>query len=401
LLVALGMFFEQYDMGLLTAALPQISRSLGIEAGDSGFYLGAIRLGGIGTVLLLPFADRIGRRRVFLLSLAGMSLGTVATAFSQSPFQFVAFQFFARIFLLTTSVLGVVILVEEFPAERRGAGLGLLAVLGGLGYGLSASLYAAIEWLPYGWRSLYAVGLLPVLLLPFLRRALPETRRFERERASGGVAAARGLRGWAAPVLDLVRANPRRAAVMGTASALAAMGGIAFFQYTSFFLQEVHGWAPGEYTLLVIGGGAIGVTGSVFGGRLSDRLGRRRVGFTALGLAPLCVALFYNGPAVLLVVAWGAAVFCMSAGDVVMRALSAELFATSHRSTSGGWFVLVQTLGWAAGLFVVGFGTEGLADLAHSITWVSAAAAGAALCLLALPETHRRELEAIGVEVRR
>ena len=45
------------------------------------------------------------------------------------------------------------------------------------------------------------------------------------------------------------------------------MGGIAFFQYTSWFVRNVHGWAPGHYSLLVLGGGLIGVLGNVVGGR--------------------------------------------------------------------------------------------------------------------------------------
>ena len=83
--------------------LKDITDELGISAGDTGFYLGAIRLGGLGTFLILPFADRIGRRRVFLGSLAMMSLGTVATAFTQSPMVFTVVQAVTRAFLLSAS----------------------------------------------------------------------------------------------------------------------------------------------------------------------------------------------------------------------------------------------------------------------------------------------------------
>ena len=44
---------------------------------DSPFYLSAIRLGGIGAFFLLPFADRLGRRRIFMASFIGMSLATL------------------------------------------------------------------------------------------------------------------------------------------------------------------------------------------------------------------------------------------------------------------------------------------------------------------------------------
>ncbi len=87
-LVSLGVFFENYDIGLVNAALKQIAASLELPPGDTGWYLGTIRLGGLGAFLVLPFADLIGRRRVFLLALVGMSLGTFATALSQTALQF-------------------------------------------------------------------------------------------------------------------------------------------------------------------------------------------------------------------------------------------------------------------------------------------------------------------------
>ena len=92
LLVAFGMFFENYDIGLTNAALPEIAEELSIEAGDTAFYLSVIRLGGIGAFLLLPFADRLGRRRVFLASLLGMSVGTLASGLSQTAEQFAVAQ---------------------------------------------------------------------------------------------------------------------------------------------------------------------------------------------------------------------------------------------------------------------------------------------------------------------
>jgi len=397
-LVALGAGFEQYDMGVLTAALPQIAGDLGMAASDSGLYMGAIRLGGLGAVLLLPFADRVGRRKIFLLSLAGMSVGALGTAFSPTVEVFTLLQLVTRAFLLAVYSVGVVILVEELHASQRASGIALLAMLSGLGYGVAAGLYAAIDLLPGGWRFLYALGGFPLLLLPFFRRSLKETERFSRGAAQRS-ASPSGFSGWMGPVREMALANPRRAMIIGLGAFFGSMGSIAFFQYTSFFVQEVHGWAPSGYSILVLAGGFIGITGSIAGGRLADRIGRRIVGVTVLVLAPFCVALFYQGPAVSLIPAWGLCVFCFSASDIVIRALGGELFDTSHRSTSLGWLTLVQTLGWTAGLLVVGMSSaETMKELAGVISAVGASAVLAACCLLLLPATHGRELEAIGSE---
>jgi len=393
LLVSLGLFFENYDLGLVNAALPQIADGLGMRAEDTGYYLSLIRLGGIGAFLLIPLADRFGRRRTFLLCLAGMSLGTFASALSQTPLQFALCQMLSRAFLLTAAALAVVILVEELPAEMRGGGIGLLSILGGIGFGLGAALYAAVELLPFGWRTLYAIGLLPVFLLPFLRRSLRETRRFEASQeadaASGRIASS-----WLAPIAELARSSPRRAAAVGLAGLLGAMGGIAFHQYTSWFVKNVHGWEPPQYALLVIGGGLIALLGNVLGGRGSDRFGRRRVGFAGWLLFPLFAALFYLGPSTALVPAWGFAMLCGSASDIVLRAVATELFPTSHRATAGGWLVLVQTLGWSLGLLLVGVFSDSPDDLPNVIVLLSlASVAAACVFVLLVPETTRRELE--------
>ena len=85
----------------------------------------------------------------------------------------------------------------------------------------------------------------------------------------------------------------------------------------------------------------------------------------------------------------------MAAGDVVLRAFAAELFPTAQRGTSSGWLILVQTLGWSSGLFLVGFWTSDLGELALAVSLTSLAAWLAGGALLLLPETGARELESI------
>jgi MFS family permease len=394
-LVAVGMMFEQYDLGLLNAALKQIAESLAIAPGDSGYFLAAIRLGGLGTFLLVPVADRVGRRRVFLACLVGMSVGTLASGLAPTAWAFVLSQIFTRAFMLSASALAVVFLVEELPAAHRGWGIGVLTVIGGLGYGVVAALYAAVDALPFGWRTLYAAGVLPLLLLPLFRRELLETRRFEGQRAAPGVEGRPGALGHLASVSLLVHDHPRRAVGVGLAGLLTAMGGIAFFQYASFFAQSVHGWEPGHYSLLVLGAGLLGVAGNVVGGRAADRFGRRRVGVGALLCVPAAALLFYRAPGWALPLGFAAFLFLGAAGDVVVRAFAGELFPTDRRAASAGWLILVQTFGYALGLALVGLGTRDAADLALAIPLVSLASAAGGLSLLLLPETGRRELEAI------
>jgi len=395
-LIALGLLFEQYDLSIINSAIKHIADDLGMAVEDIGYYTGAVRLGGLLTFLLVPFADRVGRRRMFLLALVGMSVLTLATAFVLTPVQYVLVQVAARAFLFTASVLGVVILVEEFPAAHRGWGLGMLVAVSAFGYGIGTGLFAAVDALPFGWRALYAVGVGPLLLLPLFRRRLEETARFRRQSEEGEVSA-----GWLTPIVKLARTHPTRAAAMGTAGFLGAVGTIGVFQYLSPYVQTVHGWAPWQFSAMVIGGGFLGILGNVVAGRLSDRIGRRRVGFVAFVLYPAAAYAIYHGAGHTLVLAWIALTFFGTAGDVVMRALSSEVFPTSHRSTAMGFMILLQSLGWSVGLVLVSAGAGAGLEVANMVSGMSLAMSLGAFAFLFVPESGRRELEEVAREVPR
>lgn len=387
-IVSLGLFFENYDLSLLTSALKHIAEELGIAQERLGFYLGAVRLGGVVAFFLLPLADRLGRRRVFLLSVLGMSVFTLATALAQTPAQFVAFQLLSRAFLSTLAAVGVVMLAEELPAEHRGWGVGILGALSACGHGAGALLFATIDLLPGGWRSLYAIGAIPLLLLPMFRRRIAETPRFRRhqEQQAGTAAPLRSL-------LALARSNPGRASLLGAAGMIQALGAISLFQFASLFVQQQHGWEPWRYAAMLMTSGAVGIVGNVVAGRLGDRIGRRRVGLFAFSLFPLAGVTFYNGPGWVLPLAFVAVVFASSAGDVIIRVFATELFPTAQRGAAAAWLTLLQTIGWILGLWVVGAGTVLGLELPAMVSLVAAALFLPGLLLLRLPETKQRELE--------
>lgn len=391
-IVALGLFFESYDLSLLTSALKHISEDLGMAEHELGFYLGAVRLGGLVAFFLLPLADRLGRRRVFLASLIGMSVFTLGTALAQTPLQFVAFQLITRAFIATLAAVGIVMLAEEFPAAHRGWGVGILGALAAFGHGLGALLFAAIDVVPFGWRALYAFGALPLLLLPRFRRELQETMRFRlhQEQTTGS---RRGIAASLLSLLALARGNPRRAALVGGAGMIHALGAISVFQFASLFVQNEHGWLPWHYSVMLLTSGGVGIVGNVVAGRLGDRAGRRAVGMAAFTLFPIAGIAFYNGIGWLLPLAFIAVVFSSSAGDVIVRIFSTELFPTSQRGASAAWLTLLQTIGWILGLWVVGVGRWAGVSLPMMISAVSATVLVAGALLLRLPETRQRELE--------
>ncbi len=395
-LVSLGMLFEAYDLSLLTAALKHISQDLGIPVAELGVPLGWIRFGGVIAFFLLPFADRIGRRRVFLGSIALMSVGTLATAFSHTLWQFVVLQTLTRTCLLTASAAAFVMITEEFPAEHRGWGIGMAGALAAFGYGLGALLFAFVDLLPGGWRALYVVGALPLLFLPRFRREVRETQRFQRHLENQR--SAEGWKSWLSAPALLVRRNPLRTAVVAVAGLVSSFATLPVFQFSSVHVQNTHGWLPWQYSLMFVAAGLMGILGHMVAGRLGDRIGRRQVGCAAFLLYPIAAALFYNGPGWSLPVAWVGIVFFASAGDMIVRAFTGELFPTAQRAASAGWLVLFQSVGWMLGLWTMHLLLQGAQELQWVITLLATGTAAAGLSLLALPETRSRELEALNPE---
>ena len=395
--VALAMFFENYDMSLLTSVLKFLREDFGLSQAEMGSFAGAIRLGTLPAFFLVPLADRIGRRRLFLVSVLGLSVFGFLTAFAQNATWFVAMQVLSRSFIVTASATAFVIVTEEFPAEHRGWGIGMLGAVASIGFGMGALVFGAIETVPFGWRGLYALGIAPVFLLPLLARGIPETRRFadrvgaELERQ--GVA--RALRGALLPIAELTRSHPRYALGVVLLGMLATAGHATAFQLTAYFVLEVHGWEPWEYSAMFFVCGGVGIVGSPLAGRLGDLYGRRLLGAVVLVLFPVAAVTFYTGPGWAVPIGWVAMVFLSMSSGVVIRALTNEIFPTSHRGTGSGLLMSVETLGAAGGLFLYAF-LQGLYEsqglIVAGISLLTVISAGA---LVLFPETRGRELEAI------
>jgi predicted MFS family arabinose efflux permease len=237
---------------------------------------------------------------------------------------------------------------------------------------------------------------LPALFWRRFVEGVPETARFQSHAASRHSHGA--LHDWVGPLVALARTHPVRTLAMAAVAFLLGLGEVSAFQFTGYYALSAHGWSPGQYSAMVLLGGGVGIIGNVVAGKLGDRIGRRRVGAVFLGVLPAFAMIYYNGPSLVLPLGFAGFIFCATAGGVIVRALSTELFPTSHRGTSTGWAQLLQVLGWAAGLTLAGIGSDTVRDIALRTSQLAFATVLAGALLLTLPETHRRELETLSRE---
>lgn len=398
-LLALGVanVVDNYDGALLGMALPQIQAGLGVAEDGIGQLLAVVRLGVLPAVLLTVLADRLGRRQLLLITILGFTLSTFATALATDATSFMAIQFVARAFIAAENMLAIVVIAEEFDARNRGWGIGILGAMGGFGYAAASIMFSLVDLLPFGWRALYAAGVVPLLLIAWFRRSLDETARFTAHRAAhaGENTVADVLR----PLKNLVRMYPGRMLALGAAIIPFAFVTETAMFFASKFLQSQHGYAPRDVAVMYLTVGALALVGNVAAGALGDRFGRKAVlsvGLLGNGLAALG---FYNLDGLLVPLCWGLMVMTVTMVVVLFAALGSELFPTSYRSTASGARAVIATLGAATGLALQGvlFGVAG--SHAAAITYMLVLVPLAPLIiLLFLPETANRELEEVSPE---
>jgi putative MFS transporter len=308
LAATIGDMLDFFDFFLIGFVLAFIVKDWHLTYGQSAAILLASGIiAPFGSLFYGWLADKIGRRKVMILTVLNVSIATGAMAIT--PNQAWIYLVFWRL-LVGFGVTGLysvdITLVQEFvPSSKRGWITGLTTTMLPAGFLLGAVLGAFAT--PYiGWRGLFAVGLLPALLTLYIRAWVPESPHWLIRR--GRAAEARRSLAWALQVdpseIDLPATLPPpektrwielfkypRSIIAGCLTGLTQTGGVALALWLVTLLVMVLKITPAEASKLTIWISLAAIAGRFFSAWISDALGRRASGVMTCLLAALFMSL--------------------------------------------------------------------------------------------------------------
>lgn len=352
--------------------------------GDAGSIVRA------GIVFALPaavIADRIGRRRVLVIVAWLAPILTMLGAIAPTFWALVASQAIGRPMGIALAFVIGVIAAEEVPKNSRAYAISVLAMASGLGAGIAVMSLTLADIGDGGWRYVYLLSVIWLVVAFDVARRLPETRRFAAESVRSG--------GTVKPL----RLDRRRFALL---AAVAFAGNIfiapaSFFQNT--YLEDVRNFSGGDIGLFSILVGTPAGIGLIVGGRFADRHGRRRLISVALPISVLSIIAAFSFGGLGL---WAFSLLAGVLGSAVYPAMTvyrAELFPTANRTRATGFVTASALIGGIGGLSLAGRLLDG--GWSYSSTMALLAVGQLIVTILVVafyPETAHRELESLNPE---
>ncbi|WP_281267834.1 MFS transporter [Sulfoacidibacillus thermotolerans] len=175
----IGMLFDAMDVGLLGFVIAALILAWHISPQSAGL-LGSITLVGmaLGSAGAGLYADRVGRKKAFLITLLIYSFASGISAFATSIGFLIVMRFITGFGLGGELPVATTFVLESSPPEKRGGRTALLETFWAFG-SIVAALIGYLLIPLFTWRAAFAITVFPALYALYLRRTLPETPAFK------------------------------------------------------------------------------------------------------------------------------------------------------------------------------------------------------------------------------
>jgi MFS family permease len=391
-----GYGLDGFDFMIYSFIIPTLLTLWSMSKAQAGYIAsGALITSAVGGWAAGVLADRFGRARILQLTVMWFAVFTFLSGFTHN---------FGELFVVRAMQgfgfggewsVGSVLVAEIIDARHRGKATGLVQSSWSVGWAAAALAFWGVSAMvppAVAWKLLFWLGILPGLLVIYIRRKVPEPEIFAQMRArrarGGAVPARRGV------FLDIFRPPLLRTTILATllsSGMLAAYYSITTWLPT-FLANERHlsvGASTG-YLLMLISGSLAGYLVSAW---LTDVIGRRR-GFILFAACAMVLILLYTR----LPIAGGMFLIGFPLGFFTlgifsgMGACLAELYPSAVRGSGQGFTYSVgrgigglcpSLIGILSTRFSLGDAIAGFTVAAYALVIVSA---------LAIPETRGRVL---------
>ena len=392
-----GWALDAMDVQFYSFVIPTLIASWSISRGQAGLLATTtLLLSALGGWAAGLIADRIGRVRTLQVAILWYAIFTFLSGLTQNYHQLLVVRGLMGLGFGGEWAAGAVLMGEVIRAEHRGKAVGSVQSGWAIGWGAATLLYTLFfSVLPadLAWRALFIAGLLPGIVVFFIRRYIPEPDVFTATQKRIAAGAKRP------PLTEIFTSGLLGTTVLASLAATGAQGGYyAITNWLPTYLKTVRHLSvldTGGYLAVVIIGS---FTGYLAGAYLTDRLGRRRCFFLFAICCALTVIVYTALPITdreMLYLGFPLGFF-VSGIFSGMGAYFTELFPTRVRGSGQGFAynfgrgvgaLFPSLVGYLSQTMTLGAAIGTFAVIAYAILFIA---------VMLLPETKGKTLTAYG-----